>query len=97
MRHKSARTTSTNNNNRSEKEKVMRKSFTASLTLVAVLAIAVPTIAAPGLNVQRTQISARENAPTPTLSRVLRLVKRVFGVKTSAEPTMPVPAPTTGT
>jgi hypothetical protein len=62
----------------------MRKSFTAALALVVVLTAAVPAAAAP-----------RDRSNRPTLGAIIKqAMKKIFGVKANAEPTMPIPGPT---
>lgn len=88
MRHQSVRHSSDTvkiNRQEKEKEKVMRKSFTTALVLVAALTVAAPTYAGP-----------RDRTEPPSLTVILKkIVKRIFGVQTQADPIIPVPAPTT--
>jgi hypothetical protein len=74
-----------NSVNRKEKEKVMRKSFTAALVLVVALTFTVPASAA-----------ARSRDNEGPVTRVVRMVKKFFGIQTQADPTVPIPAPGTG-
>lgn len=67
----------------------MRKSFTA-VVLAATLIVAVPSVAGPRSS---DKVGMRERN-VPAITRVIRMIKRAFGVSTQAEPTMPVPAPT---
>ena len=64
----------------------MRKSFAAVFVLVAALS-AVSVSAAPR---GRQQVGMRERN-VPALTRVMRMVKRMFGVKTEGEIVIPIP------
>jgi hypothetical protein len=67
--------------NRSEKEKVMRKSFVATITLVAVLAAVTPVSAAP-----------RNRDEPPSFSRIVKkFIKKVFGIGATGDPVIPIP------
>lgn len=57
----------------------MRKSFTAAVVLVATLTFTVPATAAP------------RDGDVPAFTKIVRMLKRAFGVKASAEPIIPVP------
>lgn len=59
----------------------MRKSFTTAVVLVAALAIAAPTHAAP-----------RRDNDKPSFTLILKkMVKKVFGVSSNADPVLPIP------
>lgn len=61
----------------------MRKSFTTAAALVLALTIASPVAAAP---------KQKDRTEPPAFSLVLKkLVKRFFGVQTTADPVMPIP------
>ena len=60
----------------------MRKSFTASLVLVLALTFTVPAVAA--------QRGRDKEGP---VTRVVRLIKKFFGVESQADPIVPIPAP----
>jgi len=63
----------------------MRKTFTAAVALILVLAIAAPVVAAP-----------RHRNEPPTFAQLFaKMVKRVFGIGAAAEPTVPIPNYTT--
>lgn len=67
--------------NQIEKEKLMRKSITASLALVLVLAIGTPAVAAP-----------RDRSVPPSLTAVVKkLVLKLFGIGATGAPTIPTP------
>lgn len=72
----------------------MRKSFASSLVFVVILAVAIPTLAAPDTRAGGSRVTARDRS-VPALTRVIRLVKRVLGVGTTADPTVPIPGSTT--
>lgn len=60
----------------------MRKSFATVLTLVVALAVASPVAAAP----------KKERTEPPAFSVILKkLVKKVFGVTSNADITIPIP------
>lgn len=62
----------------------MRKSFVAAFALVAVLAAATPVSAGP-----------RDRNTEPPLTRIIKkFAKKVFGITTTADPTVPIPDPT---
>jgi hypothetical protein len=67
-----------------KKEKVtMRKSFTTAAALVLVLTVASPAVAAPR-NQDRTE--------PPAFSVIIKkLVKKVFGITSNADITIPIP------
>lgn len=67
----------------------MRKSFTASLVLAATLIVAIPSDAAPR---NRQDVSMRERN-VAAVTRLIRMVKRMFGVESNIEPTVPIPGP----
>jgi hypothetical protein len=93
MRHPSVSAVRANNSQqvREEKEKVMRKSFTAAVALVAVIATATPAVAAPsGKNAPRKETSVRERDNAPVLKAISRFLKK-FGIKTQALPIGPIP------
>jgi hypothetical protein len=71
--------------NRSEKEKVMRKSF-AAIALVAAVALATPATAAP---------RERDRSTTPVVKMLLKYAQKMFGIRTTADPIIPIPAPST--
>ena len=83
MRHQSVQTVSSNHFNRMEKEKVMRKSVIAVTALVVLLTAATPAMAVP-----------RENREVPAVTKLVRIIKKVFGISTQAEPSIPIPGPT---
>ncbi len=74
------------NINQEKKEKVtMRKSFATAIALVIALTVASPVAAAPRKG-DRTE--------PPAFALVLKkLIKRFFGVQTTADPVVPIPAP----
>jgi hypothetical protein len=67
----------------------MRKSFTA-IVLAATLIAAVPSSA----GTRSTDKVAMRERNLPTITRVIRMIKRAFGVSTQADPMVPIPAPT---
>ena len=66
----------------------MRKSFTA-VVLAATLIAAVPTVAGP----RSSDKAGMRERNVPAITRVIRMIKRAFGVSTQAEPIIPIPAP----
>ena len=61
----------------------MRKSFTTAVALVVALTIAAPVVAAP---------RDRDRSNPPSVIQVIKkMIKRVFGVQTTADPTIPYP------
>ena len=93
MRHPSVSAVPSNNVQqvREEKEKVMRKSFTAAVALVAVIAATTPAAAAPsGKNAPRQETSVRERDKSPVLKAISRFLKK-FGISTHALPIGPWP------
>ena len=63
----------------------MRKSFVASVAIVVAVAISTPVAAAP---------RHRDRTQPPAIKYVLKLVQKAFGIKTTADPTVPIPGPT---
>lgn len=94
MRHPSVSAVPSNNVQqvREEKEKVMRKSFTAAVALVAVIAATTPAAAAApsGKNTPRQETSVRERDKSPVLKAISRFLKK-FGISTHALPIGPWP------
>jgi hypothetical protein len=62
----------------------MRKSF-AAIALVAAVALATPATAAP---------RDRDRGNLPVIKVIWKYAQKVFGIKTNAEPIIPIPAPT---
>ncbi len=66
----------------------MRKSFVASAAIVTVLAIATPAAAAP---------RDRDHSGTPSIVQYIKSAfSKVFKVKSTSHPTVPIPGPVTG-
>lgn len=69
----------------------MRKSFTAAVALVAVIAAATPATAAPsGKNAPRQQSSVRDREQSPALKAISKFLRK-FGIKTQGFPIGPIP------
>lgn len=64
----------------------MRKSFVASIAIVVAVAVTSPAAAGP---------RDRDRNEPPAIVIVKKLVKKVFGIRTTADPTVPRPEPTT--
>jgi len=64
----------------------MRKSFVAAVAIVAAIAVATPAAAGP---------RDRDRSQPPAIKLILKYAKKVFGIKTTAEPTIPIPGPVT--
>lgn len=62
----------------------MRKSFVAAVALVAALAIASPAAAGP---------RQRDRSEPPAITFIKKIVKKAFGISTTADPTVPIPPP----
>lgn len=59
----------------------MRKSFVATATLVALLAVASPVTAGP-----------RDRSEPPSFSRIVKkFMKKVFGIQGTGDPIIPIP------
>ena len=64
----------------------MRKSF-AAVALVAIIAAATPAAAAP---------RDRDRSTLPVIKVIVKYAQKMFGIRTTAEPIIPIPGPTTG-
>ena len=72
------------NTNKEKKEKVtMRKSLATAIALTVAITLASPVAAAP---------RHKDRTEPPAFAMILKkLVKKVFGITSNAEPTVPVP------
>ena len=61
----------------------MRKSFVAAVAIAAAITVATPAAAAP---------RDRDRSQPPAVV-IMKIIKKVFGIRTHAEPIIPIPGP----